>query len=201
MEKYRRVPNGTTIEDVFPNDANIVRVNVSGKLVNYITYAQEQLSTQGKVQLVGNGRAINRAVTVAEILRRSDPVHQLTTLRSVSVKDKYEPLEEGLRELEMHRTMSCISIVLAKDAVEAALDTSAPGYAPPLLDATPISDQTIAEMDNERAGGRSNNDDRKSRNRRDGRRRSGRRFRGNNGPAQPNKTAPAPTAEPTLQET
>lgn len=103
MEKYRRVVDQNSASDVLPEAEHIVRVNVSGKLVNYIAYAEKKLNdSKGKVELVALGRAINRAVTVAEILRRNctmadAEIHQLTTLRSVDLKDRYEPLEEGLR--------------------------------------------------------------------------------------------------------
>lgn len=109
MEKYRRVVDQSTQSDIFPDASHVVRVNVSGKLTNYITYAQKNLRDTGpdggKVELVALGRSINRAVTVAEILRRNIAgLHQLTTLRSVCIRDRYEPIEEGLnvRETAMH---------------------------------------------------------------------------------------------------
>ncbi len=49
----------------------------------------------------------------------------------------------------MKRTMSSISITLAKSADK--LDTKAVGYAPPLDNPAPFSDQVIAEMDHERS--------------------------------------------------
>lgn len=104
MEKYRRVVDQNSASQVLPEADRIVRVNVSGKLANYISYAEKKLCDVdggGKVELVALGRAINRAVTVAEILRRNHSaaqgIHQLVKLRSVELKDRYEPLEEGLR--------------------------------------------------------------------------------------------------------
>lgn len=102
MEKYRRVVDQSKRDNIFPEASHIVRVNVSGKLTNYITYAQNRLSDEGpeggKVELVAIGRAINRAVTVAEILRRNMAgLHQLTVLRSVCTRDTYVPIEEGLK--------------------------------------------------------------------------------------------------------
>lgn len=99
MDKYRRVVDPEKDAALFPDDDAVVRIQVSGRIATYITYAQTLLDDpdKGKVELVALGRAINRAVTVAEILRRKVPdLHQLTTLRSISIRDRYEPIEEGL---------------------------------------------------------------------------------------------------------
>eukprot|EP00171_Calliarthron_tuberculosum_P009574 IDg9574t1 len=65
MEKYRRVVNHSGQNDGPPDPSHVVRINVSGKLTNYISYAQKKLfddSTDGgKVELVALGRSINRA--------------------------------------------------------------------------------------------------------------------------------------------
>ena len=37
------------------------------------------------------GRAINKAVTIAEILKRKMPLHQLNSLSSVEMIDVFEP--------------------------------------------------------------------------------------------------------------
>ena len=75
------------------------------------------------------GRAINKTVTVAEIIKRRIPhLHQLTEIGSVNITDTWEPLEEGLDTLETTRHVSVISITLSK----VQLDTSQPGYQQPL---------------------------------------------------------------------
>ena len=75
------------------------------------------------------GRAINKTVTIAEIIKRRIPnLHQLTEIGSVNITDTWEPLEEGLNTLETTRHVSVISITLS--TVE--LDTSKPGYQQPL---------------------------------------------------------------------
>ncbi len=43
------------------------------------------------------GNAINKVVSVAEVLKRRIPLHQLTQIDSSEIVDRYEPLEEGLR--------------------------------------------------------------------------------------------------------
>lgn len=81
------------------------------------------------VTLKGMGRAINKTVTIAEIIKRRIPrLHQLTEIGSVNITDTWEPLEEGLNTLETTRHVSVISIVLSTSE----LDTSKPGYQLPL---------------------------------------------------------------------
>ena len=75
------------------------------------------------------GRAINKTVTIAEIIKRRIPnLHQLTEIGSVNITDTWEPLDEGLNTLETTRHVSVISITLSK----VQLDTSKPGYQQPL---------------------------------------------------------------------
>jgi ribonuclease P/MRP protein subunit RPP25 len=76
------------------------------------------------------GRAINKAVTIAEILKRKMPLHQLNVLSSVEMIDVYEPMEEGLDTVESHRYVSCMKITLSLSVDD--LDASHPGYQPPL---------------------------------------------------------------------
>lgn len=76
------------------------------------------------------GRAINKAVTIAEILKRKMPLHQQNVLSSVEMIDVYEPVEEGLDTVESHRYVSCMKITLSLSSDD--LDVSHPGYQPPL---------------------------------------------------------------------
>lgn len=81
------------------------------------------------VTLKGMGRAINKTVTIAEIIKRRIPhLHQLTEIGSVNITDTWEPLEEGLNTLETTRHVSVISITLSK----VQLDSSKAGYQQPL---------------------------------------------------------------------
>lgn len=49
------------------------------------------------IKLKATGRAINKAVTIAEILKRRVPgLHQNNELMLKELKDVFEPLEEGL---------------------------------------------------------------------------------------------------------
>lgn len=96
MDKYRLVEKSKS--DV-PIQENEVRVTIQGRLRNYIAYASG-LFQSGKNQSVllrGMGRAINKTVTVAEILkRRIAGLHQNTIIESIEMTDVYEPIEEGL---------------------------------------------------------------------------------------------------------
>jgi hypothetical protein len=76
------------------------------------------------------GRAINKAVTIAEILKRKMPLHQLNTLSSVEMIDVFEPVEEGLDVITSRRYVSCMRITLSLTAQE--IDTAAIGYQLPL---------------------------------------------------------------------
>mmetsp|Transcript_50082 Transcript_50082/g.121347 ORF Transcript_50082/g.121347 Transcript_50082/m.121347 type:complete len:102 (-) Transcript_50082:112-417(-) len=96
------------------------------------------------------GRAMNKAVTIAEILKRKLPLHQVNSLESVEMIDVFEPLEEGLDKVENKRYVSCMTITLitvtgaAKASTGAASTSSSPslliddikhhiGYQPPLM--------------------------------------------------------------------
>lgn len=80
------------------------------------------------------GRAINKAVTIAEILKRKMPLHQWNVLNSIEMVDVYEPIEEGLDVVTSRRYVSCMTITLSSTLVTMAknLDTNHSGYQPPL---------------------------------------------------------------------
>ena len=80
------------------------------------------------------GRAINKAVTIAEILKRKMPLYQQNSLSSVEMIDVYEPVEEGLDIVTSKRYVSCMMITLSR--ISAVLDPTHLGYQPPL----PVSD-------------------------------------------------------------
>ena len=76
------------------------------------------------------GRAINKAVTIAEILKRKMPLHQITSLSSCEMIDVFEPLEEGLDVVTTKRYVSCMKITLSRDGQ--GMDQTDIGYQPPL---------------------------------------------------------------------
>jgi Alba len=90
------------------------------------------------------GRAMNKAVTIAEILKRKMSLHQWNVLSSVEMIDVYEPIEEGLDIVTSRRYVSCMTITLSITLVQqppaettstipyVVLDVNHPGYQPPL---------------------------------------------------------------------
>lgn len=80
------------------------------------------------IVLKAMGKAINKTVTIAEILKRKLPLHQITTLSSCEMIDVFEPLEEGLDIVTNHRHVSCIKITLSLEE----MDVNDIGYQPPL---------------------------------------------------------------------
>lgn len=76
------------------------------------------------------GRAINKAVTIAEILKRKMPLHQVNALSSVEMIDVFEPLEEGLDIVTSRRYVSCMKITLSRTGE--GIDREDIGYQPPL---------------------------------------------------------------------
>lgn len=76
------------------------------------------------------GKAINKAVTIAEILKRKMPLHQVTALSSCEISSVYEPLEEGLDTVLNQHYVSCITITLSLDSD--GIDINDIGYQPPL---------------------------------------------------------------------
>ncbi|KAL3756539.1 hypothetical protein ACHAWU_009933 [Discostella pseudostelligera] len=82
------------------------------------------------VELRAMGKAINKAVTIAEILKRKMPLHQVTTLSSCEIINVYEPLEEGLDIVVNQHYVSCLTITLSTDS--SAINIHDIGYQPPL---------------------------------------------------------------------
>merc|ERR1711920_424217 len=93
-----------------------------------------------KVVIKASGNALTKAVTLAEVVkRRFKGLHQITALGTTEIVDEYEPLEEGLDKVTDTRNVSTIEITLSKEP----LDTSNPGYQPP------IAESLVQEMDTE----------------------------------------------------
>jgi DNA-binding protein Alba len=124
MDRYQRVekPRAET-----PISENEIRVTTQGKMRNYITYATTLLQEKGSSEIVlkAMGRAINKTVTIAEIIkRRIANLHQNTAIGSTDITDLWEPLEEGLLPLETTRHVSMITITLSTKE----LDKTSTGY-------------------------------------------------------------------------
>ncbi|GAB2300413.1 hypothetical protein Dimus_034456 [Dionaea muscipula] len=129
MDRYQRVEKPKA---EIPIDENEIRITSQGRMRSYITYAMTLLQEKGSNEIVfkAMGRAINKTVTIVELIkRRIAGLHQITSIGSTDITDTWEPLEEGLLPLETTRHVSMITITLSKQE----LDTSNIGYQPPLL--------------------------------------------------------------------
>jgi len=128
MDKYRRLtkPKAETTEI----KENEIRITTQGKMRSIIAYATNLFQKGAKeITLKAMGLAINKTVTIAEIIkRRINGLHQNTIIDSTDIVEIWEPLEEGLEKVETTRRVSSIQIVLSTEA----LDVNAPGYQPPL---------------------------------------------------------------------
>ncbi|KAL2635629.1 hypothetical protein R1flu_007108 [Riccia fluitans] len=130
MDRYQRVTK-PRVERETPISDNEIRVTTKGKMRNYITYATALFKDKAasEVVLKGMARVVNKAVCIAEILkRRVVGLHQITSIGSTYITDQWQPLEEGLLPVETSRRISMITIILSKEE----LDKSSPGYQPPL---------------------------------------------------------------------
>ncbi|XP_031406349.1 H/ACA ribonucleoprotein complex subunit GAR1-like isoform X1 [Punica granatum] len=128
MDRYQRVEKP---REETPIDENEIRITSQGRMRSYITYAMSLLQEKGSDEIVfkAMGRAINKTVTIVELIkRRIVGLHQITSIGSIDITDTWEPLEEGLVTLETTRHVSMITITLSKNQ----LDKAAPGYQPPL---------------------------------------------------------------------
>ncbi|KAD2393323.1 hypothetical protein E3N88_40300 [Mikania micrantha] len=128
MDRYQKVEKPRAEQ---PIDENEIRITSLGRMRSYITYAMTLLQEKGSSEIVfkAMGRAINKTVTIVELIkRRIVGLHQITSIGSTDITDTWEPLEEGLLPLETTRHVSMITITLSM--VE--LNTSSIGYQPPL---------------------------------------------------------------------
>eukprot|EP00578_Thalassiosira_sp_NH16_P024891 CAMPEP_0181101246 /NCGR_PEP_ID=MMETSP1071-20121207/13646_1 /TAXON_ID=35127 /ORGANISM="Thalassiosira sp., Strain NH16" /LENGTH=166 /DNA_ID=CAMNT_0023184073 /DNA_START=185 /DNA_END=685 /DNA_ORIENTATION=+ len=109
----------------------VVRITQQAKPRSCITTAMNILASGNKhVELKAMGKAINKAVTIAEILKRKMPLHQITALSSCEIVNVYEPLEEGLDAVVNQHYVSCLIITLSTDI--SGVDLHNIGYQAPL---------------------------------------------------------------------
>ncbi|KAL9667681.1 hypothetical protein QQ045_002045 [Rhodiola kirilowii] len=128
MDRYRSVEKPRAESDIAENE---IRITSQGRMRSYITYAMTLLQEKGCDDIVfkAMGRAINKTVTIVELIkRRIAGLHQNTSVGSTDITDTWEPLEEGLLPLETTRHVSLITITLSKKE----LDSSSIGHQPPL---------------------------------------------------------------------
>lgn len=178
MEKYRKVENKNKVDDK-PKE-NEIRITAQGKLSRYVGYAVRLLENQEKpvkeLVLKAMGRAINKTVTLAELIKRKVfGLHQITRIESTEIHDVWEPLEEGLDKVQTSRPVASITIILSLSPLE----SSDPGYQAPLSKEQFDEQSKIAKASRGRGGPR---------------RRGGRGGKGTD--AQPEKTDDKETPSP-----
>uniref|UniRef100_A0A3Q3IM33 DNA/RNA-binding protein Alba-like domain-containing protein n=1 Tax=Monopterus albus TaxID=43700 RepID=A0A3Q3IM33_MONAL len=124
MENYSKA---RTVEQPsvcpFPDlhsDTPEVRVKDGSKIRNLLRYALSRMEEGGTtIVFTATGKAVSRAITCAEIVkRRLKGLHQLTRLLYSTVVEVWEPLEPaaGLDSLTVSRNLPAIWILLSRTA-------------------------------------------------------------------------------------
>lgn len=127
-KQYEKVKKDKKQEQITENE---IRITSSGKTRSYITYAVQafQEKKHDSVVLKAMGRAINKAVTICEIIkRRVADLHQITEVGSHHIVEEWEPKEQGLSKKETTRNVSSITITLTLKTP----DTKNIGYQKPI---------------------------------------------------------------------
>ncbi|OUM61090.1 hypothetical protein PIROE2DRAFT_13005 [Piromyces sp. E2] len=112
MEKYRRTEVETEFDpsemdlNLLNKKDNELYITNQGKIKNYVNYGFNYLKDQSKEEpliITGKGNAINKAVTVAEIIKRKivDDLNrhdlvQENDIEIVQSKDTWTPIEDKL---------------------------------------------------------------------------------------------------------
>lgn len=87
--------------DGVPADARL-RITASGKITRYVSYAEGLLkdADDARVLVIGDGKSINKAITVTEIVRRKYPhAHQIVSLSCVSHCENNVQADKTVRDV------------------------------------------------------------------------------------------------------
>ncbi|KDD71829.1 hypothetical protein H632_c4328p0, partial [Helicosporidium sp. ATCC 50920] len=128
MDKYKKE---TSKREHSTSKENEIRITAPGKVKDYVLKGKDLLEGDKflHIEIKAMGQAIQKAVTVAEVLKRSMPrLYTNTTIFSVEVKDTWLPIEEGPDPIETVRVIPAVGIIISKD--KAGL--SEPGYQEPV---------------------------------------------------------------------
>lgn len=107
--------------------------------------ANPQDTNGGRITLAGVGKAITKAVTVAEILKhRVAGLHQHTEFHTLTMDETFEPKELGLNTVHRRRHVSAVTVTLCNDV--SRMDTAAVGYAEPVPEDSVRAPLTKAEL-------------------------------------------------------
>eukprot|EP00927_Polykrikos_kofoidii_P083309 TRINITY_DN849_c0_g1_i13.p1 TRINITY_DN849_c0_g1~~TRINITY_DN849_c0_g1_i13.p1 ORF type:complete len:414 (-),score=71.40 TRINITY_DN849_c0_g1_i13:731-1972(-) len=150
MDKYRKVAKSA---ETPVNDETEIRCTTFVTNGVYLSRVATLFGEMKKsyVTITGTGRALTKAVHLAELIkRRFKGLHQITHVGTTEIVDDYEPLEEGLDRVTDTRLVSHVEIKLSKEL----LDTSDKGYQPP-LDESEVREYEVEELPRGRGPGRS----------------------------------------------
>ncbi|CAH2273389.1 ribonuclease P subunit p25 [Pelobates cultripes] len=140
MENFRRIQttdeeDGTCLpfKDLSP-DVVQMKVKEGSKIRNLIGYAVAHMGCKGGGQIIfsAHGRAVTKAVTCVEILKRQiGGLHQITKLQYKTLQEVWEQKGPGVQNpapcLTVQKNLPSICILLSK----LPLDPQEDGYQPP----------------------------------------------------------------------
>ncbi|XP_076360812.1 ribonuclease P protein subunit Rpp25 [Tachypleus tridentatus] len=139
MENYTRLSRGKADQEDdrstlpfsdLPENTIHIRVKAGSKLRNLLGFAMKTFKEENKRHMViaGVGKAINKSITCAEIMKRKyKSLHQITKIGYKRVEELWEPKTEELDKLKVTREIPAMYILLCKDP----LDNDELGYQAP----------------------------------------------------------------------
>ncbi|KAJ1973279.1 hypothetical protein H4R35_004201 [Dimargaris xerosporica] len=119
MNAYRLQRQDPQPDDArsFSRNQTLVRIKGHGKIKNYVQYALKTLDipSVSRIALEAEGEATVKAVTCAEIIKRKcpRPLHQYTTVDSVSQTETWDATQPSLDKLTVKRFVPKLNIVLS----------------------------------------------------------------------------------------
>jgi DNA-binding protein len=122
---------------------NEIRITQHGKPRNYITYAMNMLASESTNEIIlkGMGRAMNKTVMIAEILKRKVSLHQITSVESLFMEEQQQQQQHreqtqqlmgGATREEIEAQLRCYKSSMTVILSKVPLDSNNKGYQPPL---------------------------------------------------------------------
>jgi DNA-binding protein len=121
---------------------NEIRITQHGKPRNYITYAMSMLASESTNEIIlkGMGRAMNKTVMIAEILKRKVSLYQITSVESLFMEEQQQQqhheqtpqLMGSVTREEIEAQLRCYKSSMTITLSKVPLDSKNIGYQPPL---------------------------------------------------------------------
>ncbi len=111
----------------------VFKLTSHGRMNTYLSavLSRVEAGVCRRVQLKATGKAINKLVSVAEVVKRRRPgLHQVTEIGSLRNVDHYQPTEEGLKPVTHEKSISFMKVTLWKDPPPRE-ERDKPGYQAP----------------------------------------------------------------------